>query len=129
MTQVHVLCAVILKSTGNALFRHWRAPGKLLKVGVADITQVIDTDFAGIESVGGKLAQEAEKLNSLPQTWILLRVLPISDQVENLFYMAKFQAQAEVFRCGSNQASLYSEGQAYKVSQTYRSAPRAAPHS
>ena len=87
MTQVHVPSFRNSRKSRKTLFRHRRAPRKVLKVGVADITKVIDADFAGKESVGGELAKEAEELNSLRKAWIVLRVLPIGDQVKNLLLL------------------------------------------
>src|SRR4029077_8432753 len=59
----------------------------LLKVGIADIAQVINPNFARKKSVGSQFAQEAEEFNSLPQAWVFLRILSVGDQIENLFLL------------------------------------------
>ena len=45
-------------------------PGKFADEGIADVSQVIDSDFAGEESIGRQFAQQAEELNALPQARI-----------------------------------------------------------
>ena len=69
------------------LVRHGRAAGELFDVGVADVAEIVDADFAGEEAVGGELAQEAEEFDALAQAGILLRILAVGDQVENFFLL------------------------------------------
>src|SRR5580704_5967869 len=67
--------------------RHWRAAGELLEIGIPDVAEIGDSDFAGEETVGGELAQECEELNALPQAGILLGVLAVGYLVENFFLL------------------------------------------
>src|ERR1700741_1834806 len=83
--------------SGPTLFGHRRAAGEFLKVGIADIAQVIDADIARKKSVGSEFAEEAEEFNSLPQARVFLRIFSIGDQVENLFLLLGAAIEIRLF--------------------------------
>ena len=70
-----------------------RAAGKLFQERVADIAEILDSDFAGEESVGGELAQESEKFNALAQAGILFRILAVGDEIKNFFLLRLVQSR------------------------------------
>src|SRR5260370_15490332 len=72
---------------GGSGLRQWRAAGEFGEGGVANILEVGDADFAGVEAVGGEIAQEGEEGHSLAEPRILFGVFAIGDEVEDFFFL------------------------------------------
>src|SRR5260370_7861047 len=68
-------------------FRRRGAAGEFVERGVPHILKVGDADFAGVEAVGGEIAQEGEEGHSLAERGILLGVLAEGDQVHDFFFL------------------------------------------
>src|SRR6266404_4774855 len=64
--------------------RDRRAAGKFPERGIADILQIGDADFAGVEAVAGHFAQERKESDALAECGIFFGVLAIGDQVQHL---------------------------------------------
>src|SRR5271167_4812227 len=58
-------------------------------VGVADVAEILDADFAGEEAVGGEVAQEGEEVDGGEDGWVLLCVLAEGDLVEDLLLLLR----------------------------------------
>src|SRR5260221_599315 len=67
--------------------RQRRAPRPLTARHVPDILQILDPDFAGIKPVAGHPPQKREERHALTERVIFFRILPVSDQVQNLLLL------------------------------------------
>src|SRR5260370_31921379 len=70
-------------------FRRRGAAGELVERGVPHILEVGDADFAGVEAVGGEIAQEGEEGHSLAKRGILLGVFAEGDEVHDFFFLLR----------------------------------------
>src|SRR5580692_8460414 len=64
-------------------FRYCGAAGKFLQVGIANVAEVFDSDFAGEESVRGVLAQHREELDTRAEPGIFVHVLAERDEIQH----------------------------------------------
>ena len=68
---------------------HWWASRELGEVGVALVSEVLDPDFAGEESVCGELAQEGEEFDRLTEAFVLFQTFAIGDEVEDFLLLLR----------------------------------------
>src|SRR6267378_4060690 len=59
------------------------AAGELADGSITDILKVGDADFAGVEAVGGEIAEKGKEGHALAERAILFGIFPISDQVQD----------------------------------------------
>src|SRR5258708_28312067 len=72
---------------GGSGFRQGRAAGEFAEGGVADVLEVGDADFAGVEAVGGEVAEEGEEGYALAEPGVFLGVLAIRNEVQDFFLL------------------------------------------
>ena len=85
-TRLQTVVALSLSGPGSALgFRSRGAAEKLLQVGVAEVAEVLDSDFASEESVSGVLTQRREELNTGAEPGIFLCVLAECDEIQHFY--------------------------------------------
>src|SRR5690348_16547220 len=65
-----------------------RAAWELGQERVADVTQVLDPDFAGKEGVHGQIAKKSKEVDSRQQTRVILAVHAVSDKIEDRFLVS-----------------------------------------
>src|SRR5260370_8545846 len=68
-------------------FRRRGAAGEFVERGVPHILKVGDADFAGVEAVGGEIAQKGEEGHSLAERGILFGVFAEGDEVHDFFFL------------------------------------------
>ena len=68
-------------------FGRGRAAGEFAEGGVADVLEVGDADFAGVEAIAGEIAEEGEKGYSLAEGGVFFDVFAIGDEVEDFFLL------------------------------------------
>src|SRR5208283_261564 len=92
----HLKNSTIRCSSGKSLsilqllrFEDRRAAGEFGERGVADVLEVRDADFAGVESVAGHLAKPREKRDPLGKRGIGLGVLPVGNEIEDLRFLGR----------------------------------------
>ena len=87
----------------SASLQAWygRAPRKLRQKRVALVPQVLDPDLAGEKAVRGKVAQEREKVDRVPQALVLCRVLSIGNEIEYLLLLFRRAVQVCLAIIGS----------------------------
>ena len=66
-------------------FGQRRAAGEFGERGVADVLEIGDADFAGVESVASEVANEGEENHTLAESRIGFSVFAESDEVEDGF--------------------------------------------
>lgn len=54
------------------------APSEFCQVSVSHVFQILDADFACIETVNGELAKKREEFDPLAEAWILLSIRAFS---------------------------------------------------
>ena len=64
-----------------------RAAGEIGEGGVADVLEVGDADFAGVESVAGKAADEGEEGDTLAEGGVGLGVFAEGEEIEDGFFL------------------------------------------
>src|SRR5258708_1919447 len=67
--------------------RRGRTAAEFAEGGVGGVLEVGDADFAGVEAIGGEVAQEGEEGYSLAERRILFCVFAVGDQVEDFFLL------------------------------------------
>ena len=76
-----------IRFSEGSLLRQRGAAREFAQGGVADILEVGDANFAGVEAVAGEIAQEGEEGDSLAERGIFFGVLAVGDQVEDFFLL------------------------------------------
>jgi hypothetical protein len=71
--------------TSNPL--HWRTPIKVRQKRIALIPQVLDSNLARKKSIRRHIPQQRKKLHPARQRLIRLRILSISNQIQNLLLL------------------------------------------
>lgn len=95
------------------LRERWAA-GEFRQVGVPDIFQILDADFAGKKPIRSEVTQEGEELYSGPQRGVVPRILAVGDLVKHFFLLGRRAFQeylsATVMACGIQPGKAPTQG-------------------